>query len=158
MSTYRATASALIQATAQQVYAIIADYRDGHARILPKLPFRALEVEQGGLGAGTIVSFQMEAFGKIQTFRSTISEPEPGRVLVETDLNTGAVTTFTVDPHGRGQQAQVTITTEGKVRDGLAGALERFLTVMFLQHTYTRELKLLAALAEQCSRVDEARR
>lgn len=148
MNTYRATASALIHAPAAQVYALLADYRDGHPHILPNPPFVSLEVEQGGLGAGTVVRFQMRAFGKTQTFRALIETPEPGRRLVETDLEVGTVTTFMVDPHADGQQAQVTITTEGKVRAGLLGALERFFTLRFLQRTYAEELKRLAALAE----------
>ena len=92
------SASATIPARRERVYSLIADYNDGHPRILPK-QFMSLVVEQGGVGAGTIIRFQMRVFGKKQTFRAAITEPERGRVLVETDLDTnGAVTTFTVNP------------------------------------------------------------
>lgn len=148
MNTYRAIASALIPAPAERVYAIIADYRDEHVHILPKPPFLSLKVEQGGVGAGTVVRFEMKAFGKTQTFRSKIEEPEPGRTLTETDLSTGVTTTFVADPVDGGQRTHVTIITEGKVRSGLAGALERFLTTGFLQSTYAKELQLLAGQAE----------
>lgn len=148
MNTFRATASALINAPAQRVYPLIADYRESHPRILPKPPFVSLEVEQGGIGAGTLVRFEVQAFGKTQTFRSKIEEPEPGRTLIETDLNTGSTTTFVVDPVDDGRRARVTIITEGTVRSGLAGAVERWLTTTFLQRTYAQELKLLATLAE----------
>jgi hypothetical protein len=47
-------ASAHIAAAPAQVYAIIANYREGHPRILPK-EFSGLTVEQGGIGAGTII-------------------------------------------------------------------------------------------------------
>lgn len=77
------TASALIPARRERVYNILANYREGHPRILPK-QFSNLVVEQGGLGAGTVIRFQMSVFGRKQTFRAEISEPEPGRVLVET--------------------------------------------------------------------------
>ena len=48
MTQQRISASALIQAPAQQVYAIIADYGNGHPRILPKPYFVSPTVEQGG--------------------------------------------------------------------------------------------------------------
>ena len=53
MTQLRIAVSSLIQAPAQQAYAIIADYRNGHPRILPRPYFVSLTVEQGGVGAGT---------------------------------------------------------------------------------------------------------
>jgi hypothetical protein len=156
MNTYRATASAVVESPAQQVYAIIADYRDEHPHIIPRPPFVALSVEQGGVGAGTIVNFQMNSMGRAMNFHSTVAEPEPGRVLVETDTLSGAATTFSVDPLDGGQRARVTITTEGKARDGLPGLLERFLTPMFLKRVYVQELKLLADRAALRSRASGA--
>jgi hypothetical protein len=149
MKTQLISASALINAPAEQVYAILADYHNGHPLILPKPFFQSLEVEQGGVGAGTIIYVQMRVFGQTQSFRAAVTEPEPGRVLVETDLAGKVVTTFTVVPVEGGRQAQTTFTTELKTRGGLAGWLEGFLSKMFLQRVYAEELKLLAALAEQ---------
>jgi hypothetical protein len=92
------SASATIPARRERVYSLIANYNDAHPRILPR-QFTSLVVEQGGVGAGTIIRFQMRVLGKKQTFRAAITEPEPGRVLVETGLDAnGAVTTFMVDP------------------------------------------------------------
>jgi hypothetical protein len=107
MPRHRVSASAVVRAPAGRVYAILADYRHGHPRIVPRPPFGPLEVEQGGTGAGTVVRFQMRLLGRTRTFRAAVTEPEPGRVLVETDLGRGAVTTFTVDPCGEGQGARV---------------------------------------------------
>ena len=149
MNTYRATATALIPAPTHTVYAIIADYRDGHPRILPRPPFVSLEVEKGGRGAGTIVRFEMSSFGRTQAFRATITEPEPGRVLVETTDDGGPVTTFTVDPRVDGQHAQVTIATEGALGNGWLAWLERALTVRYLQGIYAQELAWLAKLAAE---------
>src|ERR1044071_1066762 len=92
MAKHSVSASGTISAPVQRVYDLIADYRSGHPRILPKPYFVSLEVEQGGYGAGTIINFQMKLMGKIQSFHSTITEPEPGHILVETDMNTGAIT------------------------------------------------------------------
>jgi hypothetical protein len=126
MKSYHVTASARIDAPAAQVYAILADYHSGHPRILPSPPFLGLQVEEGGVGAGTRVNFQMRIYGTTQSFRAAVTEPEPGRVLVETNLGDGgAVTTFTVDAIEGGQHANVTIVTEGRTeRAGVSGAIE----------------------------------
>lgn len=146
MATHRFSASAVIQAAPQILYDIIADYHHGHPQILPKPPFVSLVVEQGGSGAGTVIRVQMRALGQLQTFRAVITEPEPGRVLVET-TDTGYVTTFTVEPHGDGKQARVTIATEMTGRTGVVGALERWFAPRLLRPVYVRELEQLAALA-----------
>ena len=57
MPRLRAESSATIDASPEQVYDMIADYQHSHARILPKENFRDLKVEQGGKGAGAIISF-----------------------------------------------------------------------------------------------------
>ena len=67
----------------------------------------------------------MTAMGKTRALRATISEPEPGRVLVETYQESQTVTTSTVVPHGDGKQLQVTFTTEFPMRSGLLGIVQR---------------------------------
>jgi hypothetical protein len=148
MALHKISVSANIGAPAEKVYAILADYREGHPRILPRPPFLILEVEQGGYGEGTVVRCSMRLMGRTRTFRTAISEPEPGRILVETDLSSGFVTTFLVDPCEQGKHCRVTISTELKTRNGLLGKLEGTLTTRFLRPTYVRELDSLAALAE----------
>ncbi len=141
------TASAVIPARRERVYSLISNYKDGHPRILPK-QFTSLTVEQGGIGAGTIIRFQMSIFGKKQTFRAAITEPEPGRVLVETDLDTnGAVTTFTVNPGSAPADSHVSISTELPVRSGFLGKIERTLTTLLLRPMYSKELENLARVA-----------
>ena len=141
------SASATIPARRERVYSLIANYKDGHPRILPK-QFSSLVVEQGGVGAGTIIRFQMSIFGKKQTFRAAITEPEPGRVLVETDLDAnGAVTTFTVNPGSAPADSHVTISTELRVRSGFLGKIEKTLSTLLLRPTYVQELENLARVA-----------
>ena len=142
-------ASRQIQAAPEKVYDIIADYHNGHPRILPKPYFVSLEVEEGGYGAGTVIRFHMKLMGRLQTFRAEISEPEPGRVLVENDLDTGTTTTFTVEEHAQAQASRVTIRTVTQVRDGLFGAVEGWFTVRLLQPIYIKELDQLAVVAEK---------
>jgi hypothetical protein len=140
--TLRVEARANIGAAAPDVYRIIADYRTGHTRIIPRRYFRNLEVETGGYGAGTLIRYDLLAFGTTYHARARVTEPEPGRVLVETDLEKGAVTTFTVDPLG-GAQSRVTIATEMPTRAGVVGWLERAMTGRFLRRVYDAELAQL---------------
>ena len=141
------SASAVIPARQDRVYSLISNYNDGHPRILPK-HFSGLTVEQGGVGAGTVIRFQMRLLGKKQTFRAAVTEPEPGRILVETDLETnGAVTTFTINPGGAPADSHVTISTELPVRGGFLGKIERTMTTMLLRPIYVKELQNLARVA-----------
>ena len=139
-NSYTAIATAIIDAPPSVVYNIIADYHPGHPLILPKPYFISLRVEQGGFGEGTIIGFDMKVAGKTQTFRAAITEPEPGRVLVETNLGTGgAVSSFAIEPREGGRSSTVTITTKGVTeRDGLAGTRERMLTTKYLQRIYKK--------------------
>ncbi len=148
MKTFRVTGTAVINGSAKVVYDIIADYHNGHPNIVPKKYFSDIAVEKGGWGAGTTIRFKMHVFGKTQDFRAAITEPEPGRVLVEAndEASGGAVTTFTVDPTNEGKQARVTISTDLKPTTRLV-RLERVFTSWVLRRVYAEELKLLAGLA-----------
>jgi hypothetical protein len=143
---YHVAASAHIDAPAPTLYGILADYRDGHPRILPPA-FRDLQVERGGTGAGTIIRFQMRVLGQTRSVRGAVTEPDPGRVLVESYPESDTVTTFTVDPDARGAGATVTIETSLPGRSGLRGAVERRVVTMLLRRIYAQELALLGAAA-----------
>ena len=96
----RVESRANVGAAAPDVYRMIADYRSGHPRIIPPRYVRNLEVEKGGYGAGTLIRYDLLAFGTTYHARARVTESQPGRVLVETDLEKGAVTTFTVESLG----------------------------------------------------------
>ena len=149
---YKIKASATVSAPADVVYDIIADYRNGHPHILPRKYFDWLEVEQGGRGAGTVVRFQMRVLGQTRVLRAVISEPEPGRVLVETEPDgVGPVTTFTVEPEG--SDSHVTFSSELTSAGGLLGVLERFVLRRILRRIYARELEQLGRVAVERSSV-----
>jgi len=142
MRTIRAMGIARIDAPAAKVYGIIADYHVGHPSILPPA-FRNLVVESGGLGAGTRIRFEIG--GRLRTLRAAITEPDPGRVLVESDLDGGGVTTFTVTPLGEAV-CQVHILTEW-TSGGLRGWVESFLAPRMLEPLYSEELEILQRVA-----------
>ena len=148
MPIVRVSSSARIRAPARLVYSLIADYRDGHPRILPPRYYPGpLEVERGGVGAGTIIRFRMRVPGATRTMRSEVSEPEPGRTLEETDLAGGARTTFNVTEEDGGSACRVEIVTQWEAR-GLRGWIERLTGPPLLRRIYAAELKLLAEVAE----------
>ena len=147
MPEIHATSSAVIAAPPPIVYGLIADYRQGHPSILPPKYFQNLQVEEGGVGTGTRISFQMRSFGRVRRFHALVTEPEPGRQLCETYAEAGMATTFTVDPEGVGQSSRVTITTR-YTRAGLAGWLERWLAPRYFRAVYTAELYALGAQAK----------
>ncbi len=149
MPTLAVTATAAVAAPAHVVYATIANYHTGHPRIVPK-QFTNLVVEQGGIGAGTVIRFQMNVLGTTTHLRAIVSEPEPGRVLVERNVEGNeAVSRFVVDPDAGGKSCQVTIHTEMPVRAGLAGAIEKFILTRVLTSLYKEELKRLEVAAQQ---------
>jgi hypothetical protein len=142
------SASRRIPAAPGTIYGIIADYHDGHRRIVSPKAFRWLAVEKGGVGAGTEIRFAMRVFGSERVARAVVTEPEPGRVLVESYPESGDVTTFRVDPESSHGGATVTIATALQVRGGLAGRIQGFLAERFLRPLYVEELDRLADVAE----------
>src|SRR5919204_1194644 len=101
MAERRAAAERHIDAPAEHVYRLLADYRDHHPRVLPPA-FSDFKVEQGGVGAGTVHSFRLTAGGRTRAYRIRVDEPELGRVLTETDELSSAVTRVMVTPEGSG--------------------------------------------------------
>lgn len=147
MPAIRAARSATLDAPPAAVYGILADYRAGHPSILPEAYFAGLEVESGpGVGAGTVIRFRMRAFGRTRESRAVVAEPEPGRVLTETIVERGMVTTFTVDPLDGGTRSAVEIATAWRV-PGVRGWIERLIAPPYLRRVYAAELAKLAEAA-----------
>ena len=142
------TASRRIDALPATIYGLIADYHDGHRRIVPPRAFKWLAVDSGGIGAGTEIRFGMRVFGSMRTTRGVVTEPQPGRVLAETYPDSGDVTTFTVEPAAEAGSASATIGTDLHVSDGVWGRIQGFIAERVLRSLYLEELQRLADLAE----------
>ena len=52
------------------------------------------------MGTGTITRFKVTTGGRTREYQMKVSEPEPGRVLTESDTGSSLVTTTTVAPRG----------------------------------------------------------
>ncbi len=143
--------AAVLEARPEDVYATIADYREGHPNILPKESLYDLQVEQGGYGAGTVIRFKARSLGVEQSFYHRVSEPEPGRVLVEQDIDSvqNLATTFTVIPFEQGEKSHVEIATTMNTSPGLKGIFEQIVFPIVLPPVYRKELKLLESVAQK---------
>ena len=146
MTEVYATAERQVSAPAERVYRILANY-EHHQRILPDA-FSDFKIEKGGVGAGTVVSFKVTAGGVTQFHRDTVAEPEPGRVLTETN-DKGKLTTFTVTPVGgpTSDQTLVRIETRWPSR-GLQGLVERLVAPRMLRRLFLEELERLERYAQ----------
>jgi uncharacterized protein YndB with AHSA1/START domain len=149
MTKVSAQATALIPAAPERIYAILRDYENHHPRILPVKYFVEFHLEEGGQGAGTVFRGKTRAMGQERPFHMRVSEPEPGRRLVETDVDTGLETTFTVAPEAGG--SRVTIGSVWQPAGGFAGWLERQLTPGVMRKIYLAELEKLAKYAREAN-------
>ena len=146
MARIAVSAEGTVEAPADTVYRYIADMREHHPRFLPPA-FSDFQVESGGVGAGTILRYKLTAGGRTREYRTKIAEPEPGRVLTESDTGSSAVTTFTVSPQGPASLVQISGTWDGA--GGIGGLFERIFAPRVLRAIYTDELKRLDAYAHE---------
>jgi hypothetical protein len=137
------TVTRTIDAPADVIYRIIADYENHHPHILPDVYFDGLEVLDGGYGAGTRLNVFAVIKGSKQTLEMGVDEPQPGRVLTETDLNGGIKTTFEVVPVEEGEAA-VTITTSWPPARGFQALFNRFFLSGYVRRMLEAEVELLA--------------
>jgi hypothetical protein len=148
MSTIHVSADGVVNAPAPVVYGYLADMREHHPHFLPGA-FSDFEVVSGGVGAGTVTRFKVTAGGRTRQYRMQVAEPEPGRVLTETDTESSLVTTFTVDPDGESSRVEISTSWEGA--GGIGGFFERTFAPRVMKGIYAEELAALDRYAQQQS-------
>src|SRR4051812_45931196 len=134
------SAQLLIRAPADDVYGYLADYRQHHPNILPPA-ISGFVLEEGGVGAGTVFRVNVTAGGRIRSYHMDVSEPEPGRVLVESDRDSTLTTTFTVIPDAQG--ALTRIETRWQGARGIGGFFEGLFAPRVASRIYLEELRRL---------------
>jgi len=102
---------------------------------------------QGGVGAGTLHRFKIDAGRRVREYVMRVDEPEPGRVLRETDQNSSLVTSFTVTPDG--DCCRVTINTRWNGAGGIGGFFERTFAPKVMSKMYADELARLDVYARE---------
>lgn len=143
--TFEIAATRRIAAPAEAVYGVFADYREAHPRILPPSFFVGLTVVEGGRGAGTVIDVHGRFAGRTRTIRGLVTEPEPGRLLVESYPAERMVTSFRVVPEPGGAASLVTISTVMPRRRGPVGWIEERIVRRLLARVFAEELELVAA-------------
>ncbi len=141
----RIQASYEIDAPPQAIYNVIADYRVGHQAILPRPAFEEMVVEEGGFGAGTVIRLRVRVFGKAYFYHQRVTEPEPGHIIQETDIDTGQLTRFFIDPLNNGQRTRVTIASEFPAQSKTFIFFERILHHFVTKRLFNIELRQLEA-------------
>lgn len=146
-------AEGLVGAPVERVYHYVANIRDHHGKFLPP-NFSSLYVEQGGVGEGTVFTFTATAGGTTRGFRMRVGEPEPGRILTETDTMSSMATTWTFTPTGD-RQTRVSILTRWDGAPGLPGFFERMFAPLAMRRIYNDELKRLDRYAREQAQQQE---
>ncbi|PXY31977.1 SRPBCC family protein [Prauserella muralis] len=146
MGKVTATAERTIDAPADRVRALVADYTETRPKILTEA-YRDYQVSEGGTGAGTVARWTLQATSKrVRDVAATVSEPAPG-TLVETDANSSMVTTWTV--REAGERSLVRIQTEWEGAGGIGGFFEKTFAPGGLKRIYDDVLANLDATAKE---------
>jgi ribosome-associated toxin RatA of RatAB toxin-antitoxin module len=143
MSKIHVEESTIINARAETLYGIVADYEVGHPAILPK-PMDGLRVDKGGQGLGTELTVFVNVMGSKTSFRQRVTKSEPFTLIEESNIDNDLVTRFYFDalPDGK---TKVTISTDFTPQN----FVERLLNPMLMYSMYKRELRNLEAYAIQ---------
>lgn len=139
MAIVTVSAERTVRAPSDTVYGYLADMHH-HPRFLPPA-FSDFRVEEGGVGAGSVVGFTVTAGGRSRQYLMEVTEPDPGRVLVESDRNSSLVTTFTLAPTG--DTTLVRIETNWEGAGGVGGFFERLFAPRVMRGIYEDELTRL---------------
>ncbi len=134
-----------VGAPAELTYQLIAD--DEHHKCFLPDAFSNFEVLEGGVGAGTLHRFTLTAGKRVREYVMRVDEPEPGRIITETDQNSSLVTSFTVTPDG--DSCRVLIRTQWDGAGGIGGFFERTFAPKVMRGMYADELARLDRYARE---------
>ncbi|MGJ6121116.1 SRPBCC family protein [Mycolicibacterium fluoranthenivorans] len=121
MGQVSASNTVLIDATPEAVLAAVADYQTVRPKILSS-HYSNYQVLEGGQGAGTVVSWKLQATeSRVRDIKATVDVA--GKTVIEKDANSTLVTNWTVAPAGTG--STVTVKTSWKGAGGVKGFFEK---------------------------------
>src|SRR5579859_1210303 len=123
MSNITVSTERVIDASPAQIYDVLADYQNKRARMLTP-NFIEYAVEKGGYGAGTVISYVLQAANRQRAYLMQVEEPVKGSVLTERDSHSSLVTTWVLSPISD-QQTRVSVTSEWRGSQGVGGFFER---------------------------------
>ncbi len=143
-----AKTSRVFAANREKVYRLLTDYRQGRPQILPPEHFLDYEVEEGGNGAGTVFHYRLKAADRQRPYRMVVEEPSPAQILVEDELDSSLVVTWTLTPARRGESTRIEARAEWQGASGIAGLFERMFAPRAIRDVYEKVLERLAVTLE----------
>jgi hypothetical protein len=144
MATVTSTSETTTTADPATVLAALADYQEVRPAILGDR-FTGYAVQSGGVGAGTVVGWQLHATEKrVRDVLADVTTTDAS--VTETDRNSSLVTTYAVSPAGSGSQVVVTTSWDGA--GGIGGFFERTFAPKGLARIYDGVLERLKARVE----------
>ncbi|BBZ36804.1 SRPBCC family protein [Mycolicibacterium confluentis] len=121
MGQVSASSTVLINAAPDAVLAAVADYQTVRPKILSS-QYSGYEVLQGGVGAGTVVKWKLQATkSRVREVQNSVDVA--GKTVIEKDANSSMVTNWTVAPAGAG--STVTTKTTWTGAGGVKGFFEK---------------------------------
>ena len=136
----RVQAEREIPARQDRVFAFLADYADARPRILTP-QYVDYRVEQGGRGAGTVISYRFQAAGRERPYFLRVETPA-ANTLLERDNVSSLVTTWRVMP-APDERSIVRVVTEWRGSAGIGGVFERVFAPRGLRRVYEEVLERL---------------
>ena len=131
-----------VNAQPEEVYAFLKDYTK-RPQILTE-NYLNYKVEEGGNGAGTVVTYRLHAANRERGYRIQVSDPGTGKTLQESDAGSSLVTIWTMTPEADGQKTQVQIASDWEGGKGVGGFFEKTFAPLGLKRIYTEILGKLA--------------
>ncbi len=121
MGQVSASSTVLVNVAPDAVLAAVADYNEVRPKILSS-QYSDYEVLQGGVGAGTVVKWKLQATkSRVREVQAAVDVA--GKTVIEKDANSTMVTNWTVAPAGTG--STVTTKTTWTGAGGVKGFFEK---------------------------------
>jgi hypothetical protein len=133
----------IVNAEPEKVYAILSDYKNERPRLLTP-NFLDYKVEQGGQGAGTVVSYRLHAANRERPYKMRVSAAQKNELLVEQDENSSLVTRWSLSPFQAGRRTKVQVSTTWEGSNGVGGFFERTFAPLGVRGIYNAILAKLS--------------
>ncbi|AMO59160.1 Polyketide cyclase / dehydrase and lipid transport [Mycolicibacterium phlei] len=122
MGQVSASSTVLIDATPETVLAAVADYQTVRPKILSP-QYSEYRVLEGGQGAGTVVSWKLQATkSRVRDVKASVDVA--GHTVIEKDANSSMIINWTVAPAGE-TSSTVTLKTTWQGAGGVKGFFEK---------------------------------
>ena len=149
MTRIHAKAERIIDAEPEEVWAMLTDYTDTRARMLPE-SYLEYAVERAADGVGATLTYRLRAGGRERAYRMDVEVATPGQLLIERDQTSSYTTRWQVERVGPGAHTRVRLYSEWESRaTGLSGIFERRFAPMGIQRIHQETLVRLGRLARE---------